>query len=190
MQRSAARSAQLLSELVGRSVQKTVQGVTVDVERLLVALEVEDSPLPPLETPRERPRLRVLISPDSSGSTQNWSGLGKAWALEISKLPDVDVVYTDNFNGEFTEGLQAEKHLTEVDVMVYLGDSDGRDLCHRYAESGATVVALDCYSAWVANPRLAETSRKRGGGVLYWVDRCSAKEPDTWYKALKLVLGH
>jgi len=188
---SAKKSAELLAELVGRSSQKIIQGIDVDVEEFLIALEIGDNPIPPLERPRERPRLRLLITPDSSGSTQNWSGLGRAWALLLAKLPDVDVIYADNRNGEFWEIKQErewQKLVSEVDVVIYLGDGDGRRMCHRYAESGATVVALDCHSARVAQPRLAGIFRKPKGGTLYWVDRVSAKEPETWYKALTLIL--
>lgn len=192
MQTSAEKSAELLGELVGRSAQKTPSGVVVDAFKLLTALEIGDNPLPPLETRAQKPRLRVLVTPDCSGSTQNWNGLGRAWALFLAKLPDVDVVYHENMNGQFWHGMsphpEAEKLLSEADVVVYLGDSDGESLCRSYAEKGATVLALDCHCASVAKPRLRYVSQK-GSGSLYWVDRVSAKQPETWYQALKLVLG-
>lgn len=195
MRKSAEKSARLLSELVGRSARRTYQGVDVDVMRLLIALEVGDNPLPALEAPRKRPRLRVLITPDSSGSTQAWSGVSSAWALHLAQMPDVDVIHFPNFNGRFVDGWQhdlpaedVQRLLGRADIVVYLGDSDGYELCHRYASQGATVVALDCYSANVANPRLKEACDKPSGGSVRWVDRVSAKEPDTWHKALELVL--
>lgn len=188
--KSAERSAELLAELVGRSHIKVRRGVTVNAEDLLVALEIGDNPLPPLEDPDERPKLKILVTPDCSGSTQNWSGLGQAWALHLSRIPDVDVIYFTNFNGELweVEGDAATRKLMEsVDVVLYLGDGDGHDLCQRYASSyGATVLALDSYCANYANPRLR--TETHGQGTLHWVDRVSAKEPDTWARAVELCL--
>lgn len=190
--KSAEKSAELLSELIGRSEQKTPVGVTIDPEDLMVALEIGDNPLPPLEVPFQRPRLRVLVTPDCSGSTQNWSGLGQAWAIHLAKIPDVDVVYITNFNGEFwnnggkPEGM-TQALLEKVDIVVYLGDGDGFELCKNYAEKGSIVVGLDCYCASVAKARLRESWQRRG--AFYWVDRVSADAPDTWFKALELVLG-
>ncbi len=194
MRRAAHKSAELLAKLIGRSTQKTVQGTQVQAMDLLLALETGDNPLPALERPRERPRLKVLITPDSSGSCQDWSGLGRAWALEVAKLPNVDVIYVGNMNGQFTDAeyrLVADEAvdgmLREVDVVIYLGDGDGYELCHDYASRGATVVALDSYCASVAKPRLREVNR-RGSGVVYWVDKVSNCDASTWYVALKLVM--
>lgn len=188
MLRSAEKSAELLAELVGRAGIKVKRGVTVDAERLLVALETGDNPLPPLEWPSERPKCRVLITPDCSGSTQGWSGTGKAWAMHLSKNPELEVVYLDNSNGDFWEvrGEQVERLLASVDIVVYLGDGDGHSLCTSYAQQGATVLALDCYAACVARPRLK--AERFGQGQLFWVDRVSAQAPDTWATALSLAL--
>lgn len=194
MRRAARKSAQLLAELIGRSTQKTVQGTQVQALDLLLALETGDNPLPALERPRLRPSLKVLITPDSSGSCQDWSGLGRAWALEVSKLPDVDVIYVENMNGQFmgagyrvVADEAVDGMLREVDVVIYLGDGDGYDLCHDYASRGATVVALDSYCASVAKPRLREVNR-RGSGVVYWVDKVSNCDAATWFDGLKLVM--
>lgn len=197
MRQSAAKSARLLAELVGRSSQKTIQGTEVNAFDLLVALETGDNPLPALERPRLRPRLRVLITPDCSGSTQDWSGLGQAWALEIANLPDdVDVTFAYNMNGQFMNAdgrmvldSAVDTMLRDADIVIYLGDGDGYKLCHDYAAKGATVVALDCYCASVASARLKEVNR-RGSGCVYWVDKVSVHEPSTWHDALKLVLEH
>lgn len=188
--KSAEKSAELLAELVGRSHLKVRRSVTVNAEALLVALETGDNPLPPLENPDERPKLKILVTPDCSGSTQDWSGLGQAWALHLSKLPDVDVVYCVNSNGEFWEVDDAgsRKLIESVDVVLYLGDGDGHELCQRYASYGATVVALDSYCANYANPR--RKSENRGQGVLHWVDRVHASEPDTWTRSIELCLKH
>ncbi|OHB18631.1 MAG: hypothetical protein A2666_04515 [Parcubacteria group bacterium RIFCSPHIGHO2_01_FULL_47_10b] len=190
---AAQGAAELLARLVGKSERKTFQGTEVNVQKLLMSLEIGDNPIPYLETPRERPRIRVLITPDCSGSTQNWSGVGCAFAQHLSKLPDVDVVYHKNFNGELWDERREQvpvltkKLLSEVDVVLYLGDADGYELCASYARQGANVVALDCKSASVADPVVTE--RKRiGSGSLCWVIRCSAKEPSTWFRPLKLVL--
>lgn len=195
---SAKKSVELLRELAGRSAREvTFQGTTVDVEGLLVALEVGDNPLPFLEVPRERPQIRVLITSDISGSTQGWSGLSQAWAQHLTKLEGADIWHLLNYNGKFLfedmylgeiENMPFDEMLSflpRFDLVVYLGDTDGFELCKAYAQQGATVVGLDCYCANEANPRLALDKQHPR---LYWVDRVSAKEPNTWYQALKLVL--
>ena len=186
---SAERSAEFLAELVGRSHLKVRRGVSVNTEKLLIALEIGDNPLPPIEYPAERPKLRILVTPDCSGSCQGWSGLGQAWALHLSRIPDVDVTYVTNSNGEFW-GIHKEdtpRLIEAVDVVLYLGDGDGRVLCERYASLGATVLALDCFAASVARPRLK--SSNLGQGALYWVDRVCAKTPETWSRAIELCLA-
>lgn len=103
-----------------------------------------------LEDPDERPKLKILVTPDCSGSTQNWSGLGQAWALHLSRIPDVDVIYFTNFNGELweVEGDAATRKLIEsVDVVLYHGDGDSDGLCRRYASYGATVLACWTHTA-------------------------------------------
>jgi hypothetical protein len=148
-------------------------------------LEIGDNPLPPLEDPDERPKLKILVTPDCSGSTQGWNGLGQAWALHLSRIPDVDVIYFTNVNGELREieeDAAIQKLMESVDVVLYLGDGDGYELCRHYASNGATVLALDSYSASVAKPRLK--IEKAGSGMLYWVDRVSAREPETWTRSI------
>lgn len=188
---SALESAELLTELVGRSQVKTLQGVEVNSLRLLTALETGDNPLPPLEAPKERPKVRVLITPDCSGSCQGWSGVGQAWAMHLSNLPDVEVVYLTNSNGEFYEIRDVENSgawsvlLEKIDLVIYLGDGDGRQMCEQYARKGATVLSLDCYCAFVANPR----AKSFVEGRLCWVDRVSAKDPATWAQAVKVGIA-
>lgn len=186
MEASAKRSAELLAELVGRSQLKVRQGVQVNAFDLLVALEIGDNPIPALEAPRERPRMRVLVSPDRSGSCRGWCALGMAWASHLSDLPDTDIFYVENGNGQFLKNVSAL--LPKIDVVIYLGDDDGWEMCEKYARGGLMVIALDCYAARVAKPRLAK--RPEGvGGNFFWVERCSSKKPETWYQALRLALG-
>lgn len=196
VRRQAHQSGQVLAQLVGaRGARAVPAGTRVDPAELMVTLETGDNPLPALERPQQRPRSRVLVTADSSASCQDWSGVGRAWAVQLAGLDDVDVVHVDNFNGRLVSpdgtplgdpgGL-----LDGVDVVVYLGDDDGRRLCGRYADAGALVVGLDNRCATVARPRVAERVRARGGGELVWVDRVSARDPQTWTRALQLALTH
>lgn len=195
MRRSAEESAQILAELVGRAAEKVRQGTDVKVMDLLVALETDDNPLPALEAPRERPRARILITPDCSGSCQSWSGVSAAWAMKIAELPDVEVVHLENSNGGLYAGgasltdEEVVELLGSFDLLVYLGDGDGKALAHHYAESGATVIVLDCYAARVAKPRLKKRKEYASGGQLTWVDMVSATEPQTWKVALQFAIG-
>lgn len=189
--RSAEESAENLAQLVGRSAKKVKRGVTIDVNRLLVALETGDDPLPALEAKDEKPKLRILVTPDCSGSCQSWSGLSQAWALHLSKIPEVDVIYLTNFNGELwdvTKDDEVQKIINSVDVVIYLGDGDGDELCRKYAEMGAVVVALDSYCATYENPRLKRIKDVKNGS-LFWVSSVSANAPHTWKTAINLCLG-
>jgi len=189
--KSAKQSAEFLKELIGRSSQKTKSSVTIDAERLLVALEIGDDPLPALEVPDQRPKVKVLVTPDCSGSCQDWSGLGQAWALHLAEIPDVDVIYFTNCNGHFWEvegGIAVDRILEKesIDLVLYLGDGDGRDDCRKWAEKGAMVIALDSYCAKVCSPR--KNSEKIGRGTLHWVDRVSAHSPWSWTESVRLCL--
>ena len=192
---SMESSAELLKKIIGQSEIKMPQGIEIDSKKLLIALETGDNPIPPLEIPHEVPRIRVIVTPDCSGSTQSWSGVGAGWAHHLSRISDIEVVYVENMNGDFIwknygkPPKSVADFLQDADMIIYLGDGDGHDLCHSYAEKGARVIALDCHLSSVAKPRLNELSRKTSGGELYWVDRVSAKDPMTWYKALELVLS-
>lgn len=190
---AAAESARLLADLVGtHSAHTTVQGTQVDPQGLLLALETGADPVPALEAPRERPRMRVVVTPDCSGSTQDWSGLGQAWALTLAEHQDLDVVYVENFNGQFCDArggrLDAEPLLAGVDMVVYLGDQDGEDLCREYAATGTHVLLIDSYAASRQAPMLRERSHTKAGGTLTWVNQTSAKTPATWTAALRLAL--
>lgn len=193
---STEKSAELLKCIVGQSHLRMRQGIEINAKEFLIALKIGDNPIPPLEMPHEVPRLRVIITPDCSGSTQSWSGIGRGWAHHISQLDDIDVVYIENMNGIFmwrnysqVIPQKADVFLKEADMLIYLGDGDGYNLCNSYADSGARVIAFDCHLASIAKPRLQEIHRKSSGGELYWIDRVSAKNPMTWYGALKLVLS-
>lgn len=187
---SARASAQLLADVVGRLGGRDIRaGVDVDPLDLLVRLETGDDPIPALEVPRVRPRVRVLVTPDSSGSTQSWSGLGRAWANLLAQDEDVDVAYVDNFNGQIQHPSQDQARgqgQQEHDLILYLGDRDGYESCRDWARTGMTVIALDCHCARLEAPVLVEDATTRTGGRLLWVQRVSAKAPQTWAQALRL----
>jgi hypothetical protein len=117
----------------------------------------------------------------------------------------LEVTYVANFNGNILRadwmaraegpyeltGEETMSLLGKFNLVVYLGDGDGLELLRAYAARGASCVALDCYAAKEAAPRVnADNSVRRNGsgGQLCWVEKCSAKEPLTWQKALQLAL--
>lgn len=189
--RSAKESAELLARLIGRSALKIRAGTRVDTQRLVLGLETEDADevLKALDTPAEKRKLKILVSEDRSGSCSNWSAVGGSWAVQLATLPDVEVFHVENSNGMLMDMEHEEvvALLGNIDLMVYLGDRDGRRLCEQYASKGATVVAMDCYAACARNPRLRAT--KHGTGVLYWVDRVSSHHPEGWVQGLRMALS-
>lgn len=187
---SAEKSAELLAELVGKSVLCKPAGVTTKVEEFLLALETGDDPLPYLEARDERPKALILVSPDCSGSTANWNGLGQAWALALAKNPALEVIYLENFNGEFynpdfQDGRDLEELLKKVDFLIYLGDGQGLELAEIYAARGATVLGIDNGCSAYGAPRLRRDNRFSSGGRLIWVDRVTARDLDSWAEAVR-----
>lgn len=187
--KSAEESAKLLQQVVGRATTTFQRGTYIDIPELLVALELNDNPIPALEKPRDRPTAKVLVTPDCSGSTQDWSGLGQAWAKHLSKMPDVEAIYLTNVNGSFSDFKKEELPdlLKAVDIVLYLGDGDGYDLCESYAQMGATVIALDTHCSSYSSPQLVK-SINISRGHLYWIIGVSARYPGDWTAALQLVL--
>ena len=184
---TARRSGDLLAKVAGRSSKKTVYSTGVDVDGLLMALEIGENPIPYLEKPVERSNIKVLITPDCSGSTQGWNGVAQGWAQVLASHENLDVIYVQNSNGWLIADLgdKETKNLVQsVDLLVYLGDCDGRELCERYASYGTTVIALDSFCARVAEPRRRDKKNEK----ILWYDRCSAKEPSTWETALRMAL--
>jgi len=109
--------------------------------------------------------------------------------MGVRRLGYRSVIYFTNYNGELwgtTPDAATRKLIESVDVVLYLGDGDGHELCKRYASYGATVVGMDSYCANSAKPRLK--SETVGQGTLHWVDRVSAKEPSTWARSIELCL--
>lgn len=47
----------------------------------MIALEINEDPTPYLEVSAKQPRMRILITPDCSGSCQDWSGIAQGWSL-------------------------------------------------------------------------------------------------------------
>ena len=190
---AAEQAAGLLGELAGKASLKAQASRGIDVSGLLLALETGDNPLPFLESPIERPRARVLVTPDCSGSTQGWSWVARAWARALSSHPELEVAYVENCNGSLYKGNGSSGSFTEkeerlllggLDLLVYLGDEDGRLLAEARARAGTLVIALDSFAASVQRPRLRSSER----GRLLWIDRVSAKAPLTWVEGLRLAL--
>lgn len=186
--KSCEESAELLKKLIGRSMLKQPESIRVDALELLVALETGENPLPALERKAERSRSKILVTPDCSGSTQSWSGLGQGWAVHLAKQQDVDVTLLTNSNGEFwgIDHKESMKLVEAADIVIYLGDMDGYRSCSEYANAGATVIALDSSHSRFGDPRLVE--KKIGKGHLFWISAVSAKHPESWKVAIELVL--
>ena len=192
---SARASAELLCQIVGQSEQKIRKGVDVDPLGLMMAFEKGENPLPYLDMPQEQSKVRVFLTNDESGSCQSFSGLTKGWACTLAKLRNVDAFYAKNANGSFGQYGENktdewyEKLLETMDFIVYLGDGDAWYRMIGLANKGAKVIYLSCASCNYGSPRLRGVHHGSKGGVLYEIDRVSNGSSESWYTALKLVLG-
>jgi hypothetical protein len=110
---AAKKSAEILSNFIGKSQAMLEYGIRSDIPDLLIRLEGGDNPIPALEIPQQRPKMKIMISPDCSPSTQPWNGLACAWAIMLAKNPDLDVLYCVNSNGEPVK-ISSEKYLTLI----------------------------------------------------------------------------
>lgn len=202
---SSQESAKLLTRLIGRLGEKMPKGQKVDVHGLLTALETGDNPVPFIEAKDAVRKKKILVTPDMSGSCQNWSGVSRAWALQLGQnKADLDVTYVENVNAAFCNDQgylfgdymtktkkdydNEEEFIKNFDVIIYLGDGDGEGLAHHRGKMGATCLALDSHCASYGNPRL-EVTKYNGGGRVFWVDRVSTKSPETWVEALRLCIN-
>lgn len=197
---AARKSAELLSNFVGKSQAMIEYGVKPDIPDFLIRLKGGDNPLPSLERPNERPKMKVMITPDCSPSTQPWNGLACAWAIMLAKNPDLDVLYCVNSNGDPVK-VSSEKYLTLMrssDIIIYLGDSDAMSHNKEWARDfGLHVICLSSVHTsigvvpqWkIKQNKVHLIVQKYGRGVLRYATGVSDKDPRTWARALNLCLN-
>lgn len=163
--------AKPLLQLLGRGLKVTAKR-NIDAIGLAMAYETGDNPLPYLEARDERKTVRVFVTPDWSGSCQDFSEHTNAIAVALEKVPNISMVYIQNSNAgygyevfqmlayrkagitgkrvelgnyvEFRESI--EKVLDTCDVFLYFGDTDGYERCLGLAASGKRVIGLSCYA--------------------------------------------
>lgn len=194
---AAKKSAEVLSNFLGKSQAMIEYGIRADIPDLLIRLEDGDNPIPALEIPQNRPKMKIMISPDCSPSTHDWNGLACAWAIMLAKSPDLDVLFCVNSNGEPVK-ISSERYLTLMrssDIIIYLGDADGMSHNKEWArEYGQHVIALSSanHSIGTVPPHKHDKVhlivQKYGRGILRYVTGVSSKDPRTWVKALNLCM--
>ena len=196
---AAKKSAAVLSAFIGKSLALLEYGIKSDIPQLLIRLESGDNPIPALEVPQNRPKMKIMISPDCSPSTHDWNGLSCAWAIMLAKSPDLDVLFCVNSNGE-PVNMSSDRYLTLMrssDMIIYLGDADG--MFHNKAwarDYGQHVIALSSAQTSIGNiPKYKLDNKmvhlivqKYKRGVLRYVTGVSSKDPRTWVKALNLCM--
>jgi hypothetical protein len=198
---AAQKAAKLLSEIESTKTNrtKTRSGTEVDKEELIEALSTGTDPRPALNSPRERGRLSVVLSPDNSPSTAAWSQTANDFAQVLSSMPNTDATVIQNSNGEWDiERGDAGNHtamsqrMQDADVMLYMGDKDGEESVKQLAADGHTVIALNgnttSSSAGDTEPYVEYVERTPRGGAVYWVSGVPVDNPDKWTAAMGKVL--
>ena len=199
---AAQKAAKMLGELESRKSKRETMtsGTEVDARDLVERLSTGSDPRPALKAPKERGRLSVVLSPDSSPSTAQWSGTATDFAHLLSQVPNTDATVIPNSNGEWFSGDREEgdshsrmsKRMEESDVMLYLGDKDGESAVQRLADDGHTVIALNGNTTTTENgdnePYIEYVNRTPRGGAVYWVSGVPVDDPDKWTTAMGKVL--
>jgi hypothetical protein len=198
---AAQKAAKLLSEIESTKTNrtKTRSGTEVDKEELVEALSTGTDPRPALNSPRERGRLSVVLSPDNSPSTAAWSRTANDFAQVLSSMPNTDATVIPNSNGEWNiERGDAGNHtamsqrMQDADVLLYMGDKDGEQSVKQLAADGHTVIALNgnttSSSSGDTEPYVEYVERTPRGGAVYWVSGVPVDNPDKWTAAMGKVL--
>jgi hypothetical protein len=198
---AAQKAAKLLSEIESTKTNrtKTRSGTEVDKEELIEALSTGTDPRPALNSPRERGRLSVVLSPDNSPSTAAWSQTANDFAQVLSSMPNTDATVIPNSNGEWNiERGGAGNHtamsqrMQDADVLLYMGDKDGEESVKQLAADGHTVIALNgnttSSSSGDTEPYVEYVERTPRGGAVYWVSGVPVDNPDKWTAAMGKVL--
>lgn len=155
------------------------------------ALKTGENPLPYLEVPNDKRQLKVLATPDISGSCQNFSHLSQGFALVLAKMEDVAVTYIENHNGqligiEWTKEKSAQ-FCSAQDIVFYLGDDDCVENALIAAEKGATFIAFSSYRAnagvGATHTPAKDISTQKGGRFLLY-HYCNVNYLDTIVSAL------
>jgi len=135
--------------------------------------------------------VRLLVSPDQSGSTCSWSDVSTEFALALqeqcSRL-DMKVALVPNFNGTpvVEDREVAWENLGRVDVVLYLGDDDALETLPeiRQLNPACRIVALsNKYSAaWNGIPHVNRDIKD-----MSWVEGVAGRNPESFIRALRLV---
>lgn len=207
--RKAAReTARVLMRIIG--IRAEIDRLGVDFVELAWRARRGIDPKPALERPSASQRAKILMTPDVSGSCQDFSPVWQAVGIEIQKMLGGagDVLYVENINGALSrdDEIIPEDEVTEilrdVDVVLYAGDADGYSTTVELAQRGAIVVVFDNYRASeLPAPRVAQgrttlwgnkfpATGRFGRGARIWVVGVHARRPETWVKAAELAAGY
>ena len=162
-----------------------------DALKIWQALKTGENPLPYLDVPQKKRQLKVLATPDISGSCQNFSHLSQGFALVLAKMEDVAVTYIENHNWqligiEWTKEKSAQ-FCSAQDIVFYLGDDDCVENALIAAEKGATFIAFSSYRAnagvGATHTPAKDISTQKGGRFLLY-HYCNVNYLDTIVSAL------
>jgi len=188
LKESVKASAKLIKELVGKSIHTCESSYDIDIEGLMVAIEIGEDPTPYLEIPEQKPRMRILVTPDCSGSCQDWSGVAQGWALELQSIPGIEVFYVENCNGEMLCNKETKEDLIKKqDIIIYLGDGDN-DQIRDLSKTGCTIISINNVCSSYSGVQVAQFEKYPKGGVYIELYKVHASNPDDWTEAIKLAI--
>jgi len=142
-------------------------------------------------------KVKVLVTPDMSGSTVGWSSISQQLAKHFKKgISNADVTIIDNFNGYISnKGYHNTPSyndtistLSKYDIVLYLGDTDAEEILTspEMAKVETQIICLDNSYSNVGDVRLVNQQNPN----TIWINGVSVKRDNDLKKAARLVNKH
>lgn len=174
-------AANLLAKIIGRG--KPEETNSIGYTDLVLAMQRGEDLRRYLDVDVEKENsLRILITVDSSGSTCWQSGFTVALAKYLSSMPNLDVEYVKNFNGSINFRDMDAAELSSFDVMIYIGDDDGKNLILESHSKKVFCLGMSNVKCNVGTPNITERSKNA-----VWVESVSGKDSGSILRAIKEV---
>lgn len=159
-----------------------------DLLGFVKAVQIGEDLRPYIQSDIEREEtVRILITPDQSGSTCSWSDVSTAFAYalqEQGKKLGVSVALIPNFNGTpvISDQDVSWSEIERVDVVLYLGDNDAMESIQKVPANRIIALSNVYSSVRDGEPRICQDIP----GVI-WVEGVAGRDVTSFTKALKIL---
>lgn len=186
----AKKIASVLSTWAGTNTQEASEEERFDVLGFIKATETGEDLRPYIEAEFEEDSVKVLVTPDFSGSCSWCSKITGAFARELSKTTGIDVTYVENCNGyPFSKDgweLDWRDIPASFDCVIYVGDYDAIDQMEYLYSSGKAkkIIALSNYGC---NHNTPQVDREFSHHNVIWVTHVNGNDPEDIYRGFQVA---